>query len=185
VTSSNTTTGGAITGSGISFQHLAKVIGICKAYVTRVGEGPFPTELHGDAGEHLRTLGHEYGATTGRPRRTGWFDVELVRHSARVNGLTDLALTKIDVLSTYDEIPICIGYMYRGDRLNAFPSFGLDEVEPIYEKLPGWKEDITKADSLSKLPRNCRAYIDRICELTGVPASLISVGPGRENTIVP
>lgn len=183
VTSSNPTTGGAITGTGISFQHLKQVTGICKAYVTRVGEGPFPTELFGEEGETLRKYGREYGATTGRPRRTGWFDTELVKHSARVNGLTDIALTKLDILSEYDEIPVCTGYEINGNKAEGFPSHGLEKVKPVYEKLPGWKSDISKARTLNDLPKNCRSYIDRLTELTEVPISLISVGPGREDTI--
>jgi len=184
VTSSNPTTGGAISGSGISFHHLKRVTGICKAYVTRVGEGGFPTELHGEEGERLRSLGHEYGATTGRPRRTGWFDTELVKHAARVNGLTDIALTKLDILSDYDSIPICTGYTSKGERLEAFPSSGIESIEPVYETMPGWKQDISAARTLEALPKECRAYIDRLRELTGVAISIISVGPGREDTIV-
>ncbi|MCB1322603.1 MAG: adenylosuccinate synthetase, partial [Leptospiraceae bacterium] len=183
VTSSNTTTGGAIAGSGISFQYLKDVIGICKAYVTRVGEGPFPTEIHGEAGEHLRKLGHEFGATTGRPRRCGWFDTELIRHAARVNGLTGIALTKLDVLSGYDEIQIGVAYKRNGERLDAFPGM-LENVEVEYESMPGWKQDISAARSLSDLPAPCRAYIERLQELSGVPISFVSVGPGRDDTIV-
>ena len=184
VTSSNPTTGGALCGSGISVQYLKEVIGICKAYVTRVGEGPFPTELHGQAGEDLRKAGNEYGATTGRPRRCGWFDVELIRHAARVNGLTGLALTKIDILSSFSEIPVATHYERDGQKLDHFPSTGLDRVTPVYETLPGWKSDISSARKLSDLPANCRSYIDRIVEWTGVPVEFISVGPGRKDTIV-
>ncbi|MBX7057149.1 MAG: adenylosuccinate synthase [Leptospirales bacterium] len=185
VTSSNTTTGGAIAGSGIRFQYLKEVIGICKAYVTRVGEGPFPTELEGDDGERLRKLGGEYGATTGRPRRCGWFDVELVRHAARVNGLTGLALTKIDILSAYDEIRIGESYWRSGQQLEAFPSDGrLDNIEVRYSVMPGWKTDISRARRISDLPAACRAYIDRLQELCQVHVQFISVGPGRDDTIV-
>ncbi len=184
VTSSNTTTGGAIAGSGISFQYLKQVIGICKAYVSRVGEGPFPTELQGNEGDHLRKLGNEFGATTGRPRRCGWFDAPLVRHAARVNGLTGLALTKIDILSAYDTIQIGARYRLDGSSIDEFPSCRLEDVEVEYESMPGWKDDISGARKLSDLPRNCRAYIDRLTELTGVPVQLVSVGPGREDTIV-
>lgn len=183
VTSSNTTTGGAIAGSGISFQYLNEVTGIVKAYVSRVGEGPFPTELHGEEAEQLRKLGDEFGATTGRPRRCGWFDVELIRHAARVNGLTGLALTKLDILSHYDEIKIGVGYKLNGEKLDSFPSSGIEDVEVIYETLPGWKTDISKARKLEDLPGECRAYVDRLQEYTGVPVKLISVGPGREDTI--
>lgn len=185
VTSSNTTTGGAIAGSGISFQHLKEVTGIVKAYVSRVGEGPFPTELLGEAGEELRKLGNEFGATTGRPRRCGWFDVEVIKHAARVNGLTGLALTKLDILSHFDEIPVAVGYEIDGQRVEAIPSTGWEKIKPIYEMLPGWKTDISSATSMDQLPAKARSYIDRLAELTGVPVTLVSVGPGRENTIVP
>ncbi len=185
VTSSNPTTGGAIAGSGISFQYLNEVIGIAKAYVTRVGEGPFPTELHGDEAEELRKIGREFGATTGRPRRCGWFDVEVLRHAARVNGLTGIALTKIDILAHYDEIKIGTGYIRNGERLPAFPTDGdLEGIEVEYETMPGWKEDISKARKLEDLPKNCRQYIDRLEELIEVPMKFISVGPGRADTIV-
>ncbi len=184
VTSSNPTTGGAIAGSGISFGYLKEVIGICKAYVSRVGEGPFPTELHGKAGELLRHRGNEFGATTGRPRRCGWFDVELLRHAARVNGLTSLALTKIDVLSHYDEIQIGVAYSRNGELLDGFPATGYDDLQVKYEIMPGWRKDIRAARSMADLPKECRAYIDRLVELVGVPIQFISVGPGREDTIV-
>ena len=184
VTSSSTCTGGAISGSGISFSYLEEVIGICKAYISRVGEGPFPTELFGEEGERLRKLGKEFGATTGRPRRCGWFDVELLRHAARINGLTALALTKIDVLSSYEEVKIGVAYHRGGEKLEAFPAVGHEEIEIEYESLKGWKTDIREARKLSDLPSACRAYIDRLVELVGVPVKFISVGPGREDTIV-
>lgn len=183
VTSSNTTTGGAIAGSGISFQHLNEVYGIAKAYLTRVGEGPFPTELHGEEGEKLRQQGREYGATTGRPRRCGWFDTELIRHSARVNGLTGIALTKVDILSIYDKIPVAVAYKRDGQTLPGFPTLGLERVEPVYEYLPGWNTDISGARSWDDLPPNCQSYIRKLEELTGVPIRLVSVGPNREQTI--
>lgn len=184
VTSSNTTTGGAIAGSGISFQYLKEVIGICKAYVSRVGEGPFPTELLGEPGERMRKLGNEFGATTGRPRRCGWFDAPLIRHAARVNGLTGLALTKIDILSAYSELKLATHYNIDGQQTEDFPSARWEEATPIYESLPGWEADITKCRSLTELPKNCRRYIDRVAEITGVPVQLVSVGPGRGATIV-
>lgn len=184
VTSSNTTTGGAIAGSGIDFRYLKRVTGISKAYVSRVGEGPFPTELTGEAGDHLRKLGNEFGATTGRPRRCGWFDTELVRHAARVNGLTEIALTKIDILSSYETIKIGTGYKRGGEKLPAFPTDGnLDNIEVIYEEMPGWKKPIGQVLKYADLPAECRAYIARLEELTGVPIKIVSVGPGRENTI--
>lgn len=184
VTSSNPTTGGALSGSGISFQHLQDVHGISKAYATRVGEGPFPTELSGEEAERLRTLGHEVGATTGRPRRCGWFDVEMIRHAARVNGLTSLVLTKIDILSEYKEIPIAIGYEKDGQKLDCFPSYGLERVKPIYEKLPGWQEDIRGITDWHKLPEKCRQYIEFLEEKIGIPIQIISTGPDRQETII-
>ncbi|MCB1173325.1 MAG: adenylosuccinate synthase [Leptospiraceae bacterium] len=184
VTSSNPTTGGAISGSGIRFQYLKEVIGICKAYVTRVGEGPFPTELLDESGEKLRQAGNEFGATTGRPRRCGWFDAEVLRHAARVNGLTSLALTKIDILSEFAEIKIATGYTRNSTPLEHMPSSGLEKVDVTWETMPGWQTDISKARKMSDLPDNCRRYIDRLVELAGVPVQFISVGPGREDTIV-
>lgn len=183
VTSSTTTTGGALSGSGISWQYLKYVYGISKAYVTRVGEGPFPTELHGEDAERLRQAGHEFGATTGRPRRCGWFDTELIRHSVRVNGLTGLVLTKIDILSDYSEIPVAVGYKRDGEKLNGFPTLGLERVEPIYENLPGWQSDISGARKFTDLPKNCQDYIHRLEELSGVPIRFLSVGPNRDQTI--
>ncbi|MBL8021868.1 MAG: adenylosuccinate synthase [Leptospirales bacterium] len=184
VTSSNTTTGGAIAGSGIDFRYLKTVTGISKAYVSRVGEGPFPTELFGADGDKLRELGHEYGATTGRPRRCGWFDVELVRHAARVNGLTEIALTKIDVLSPYDTLKIGVGYKRDGVKLPAFPSDGdLDGITVEYEEMPGWKSEIGHVLKYADLPKACCNYIKRLEELCGVPIKIVSVGPGREHTI--
>ncbi len=185
VTSSNTTTGGALMGSGISFNYLEEVIGICKAYVTRVGEGPFPTELHGDEGERLRKLGNEYGSTTGRPRRCGWFDAPLLKHAAMVNGLTSIALTKIDVLSEYEEIKLGVSYEFNGNSLETFPAnLDDDRIKVKYETLPGWQSDITKVRKLTDLPKNCRFYIQRLEELIGVPIKFISVGPERSDTIL-
>ena len=184
VTSSNTTTGGAISGSGVSFQHIKEVVGICKAYVTRVGEGPFPTELFGEEGEKLRKVGNEFGATTGRPRRCGYFDVELLRHSARINGLTSIALTKIDVLSNYSELKIGVFYKKNGKKLEGFLSASdNDKIEVEYETLPGWKKDIRSARKMEDLPKECRQYIDRLAELIEVPIKFVSVGPDREDTI--
>ena len=184
VTSSNPSTGGAICGTGISFQYLKNVIGITKAYSTRVGEGPYPTEIFGEEAEELRKLGYEFGATTGRPRRCGWFDVELIKHSARVNGLSSLALTKLDILSHYDKIPVAVGYEKNGKRLDYFPFCNLEEVNPIYEELDGWKEDISGIQKLEKLPLNCQKYIQKISEWTNLKISLISTGPDRKDTIL-
>lgn len=183
VTSSNPTTGGALIGSGISFQNLQEVIGITKAYVTRVGEGPFPTEIEGEDADKLRELGREYGSTTGRPRRVGWFDVEVVRHSVRVNGLTSIALTKLDVLDTYDKIKVAVGYEQSGKRISYFPTYNLSKVTPIYEEFEGWQEDITQARNFHDLPKKAKRFIQSIEKFIGVPVRWVSVGPGRENTI--
>jgi len=179
VTSSNTVAGAACAGSGVGPTLIDEVVGIVKAYTTRVGAGPFPTEAHGAVGERLRTVGAEFGATTGRPRRCGWFDAALVRHAARVNGLTRLALTKLDVLSGLDSIPVCVGY----EGTEAFPG-SLEGVTPIYEDLPGWADDLRECRSVDTLPRNCRAYVHRLEELIGLPIDLVSVGPGRHETIL-
>jgi len=183
VTSSNTTTGGALTGTGIAYHYIENVYGICKAYVTRVGEGPFPTELKGEKGEELRKLGKEYGSTTGRPRRCGWFDVELVKHAGRINGLTGLVLTKLDVLSHFDTIPVAIGYEFENKKMDYFPSYGLDSCKPIYEYLPGWKSDISHIKSYSELPKNCKNYIEKLQEWIQIPIKYISLGPNRSQTL--
>jgi len=181
VTSSNTTAGGACTGSGLPPAKITSVLGITKAYTTRVGEGPFPTELQGEEQAKLREKGREYGATTGRPRRCGWFDAVLVRYAATVNGCTALALTKLDVLSGYPEVKICIAYRWRGETLTTFPaeSFILEEVEPIYETLPGWDEPLSECRSWEKLPANAQRFVMRLQELVGVPIATVSVGPER------
>ncbi|MDH4201207.1 MAG: adenylosuccinate synthase [Spirochaetia bacterium] len=184
VTSSNPTTGGAITGSGINFQYIENVIGITKAYVTRVGEGAFPTELFGDEAEHLRKIGNEYGATTGRPRRVGWFDVEVIRHAARVNGLHSIAMTKLDVLDSYDTIKVAVGYELSGKRISYFPSSDYENIKVLYEEFPGWKEPVHECKNFGDLPKNARRYIQAIEKFCGVPIRLISVGPSRESTIL-
>jgi adenylosuccinate synthase len=184
VTSSNPSVGGAISGSGINFRYLDKVYGIAKAYTTRVGEGPFPTELLGEDGEKLRQLGGEFGATTGRPRRCGWFDVELLKHAVRVNGMSDLVLTKIDILSNYAKIPVAVGYELNGNRLDYFPMNCLDSVTPIYEELPGWNVSIQGIGNFSDLPQKCKEYISFLEENIGVPISIISTGPDRKDTII-
>lgn len=182
VTSSNTVAGAACAGSGIGPTHIDEVVGITKAYTTRVGSGPFPTELTGALGERLRSVGHEFGATTGRPRRCGWFDARLVRHAVYVNGVTRIALTKLDVLSGLETLKICTGYQ----GISGVPADAtrLARVVPIYEEVPGWDEDITRCRSYGELPASCRAYIERIEALVGVPAGLISVGPDREETLI-
>lgn len=185
VTSSSTCAGGACTGSGVSPREINEIIGISKAYITRVGSGPFPTELLDDDGELLRTTGGEFGATTGRPRRCGWFDAMVIRYAARVNGLTGIALTKLDVLSAFDTIKICTGYKYNGAMLETLPSalHIFEKCEPVYEEFKGWKSDITKAKSFEELPDAAQRYVKRLEELAAVPIVLVSVGPRRDQTI--
>jgi adenylosuccinate synthase len=186
VTSSNTVAGNACCGSGIGPTQIHSVIGMVKAYTTRVGAGPFPTELHDAVGDRIQEKGAEFGATTGRRRRCGWLDTVVVRNSARINSLTGLAITKLDVLSGLETLRICTAYQHGQDKLPEFPAAleVLDQCEPIYEDLPGWTEDITGAQTLDDLPTNARAYLKRIEELTETPIQIISVGPGREATMV-
>ncbi len=186
VTSSSATAGGACTGSGIPPTRLDRVIGIVKAYTTRVGEGPFPTELDDDAGEHLRKVGQEYGTTTGRPRRCGWYDAVIARYAARVNGVTDFVLTKLDVLTGLERVPICVAYDVDGTRHDEMPVNQSDfhHAVPIYDYLPGWWEDITEARTVEELPANARAYVERVEQLSGARISAIGVGPARDATIV-
>lgn len=186
VTSSNTVAGNAAAGSGIGPHRLHRIIGITKAYVTRVGAGPFPTELFDATGEDLRAKGHEFGATTGRPRRTGWQDMVVLRESVRLNSLTDIALTKLDVLSGLDEIKICTAYEAHGQRYTTIPptSAGLEGVTPLYESMPGWTEDITQCTTWESLPTAARNYVCRLEELAGIPVSMVSVAPERDATII-
>ena len=186
VTSSTTTAGGAATGVGIGPTVIDSVLGVVKAYTTRVGSGPLPTELDEEMGQRLRELGGEYGATTGRPRRCGWFDAVVVRYSARVNGLTGLAVTKLDVLDTFEEIKIGTGYDIEGQRFTSVFPYDLstlDGATPQYETLPGWKADTTTARSIADLPKNARAYLDRLQELCEVPIAFVSVGTRRDQII--
>ncbi|MDA8429199.1 MAG: adenylosuccinate synthase [Geobacteraceae bacterium] len=185
VTSSSTCSGGACTGSGVSPRDIHEIVGIGKAYVTRVGSGPFPTELLDATGEQLRQTGGEFGATTGRPRRCGWFDAMVIRYSVRVNGLTGIALTKLDVLSDFDTIKVCTGYTYQGKALETLPAALeiFESCQPVYEDLPGWKSDITAAKSFEELPENARSYVRRLEELAGCPIVMVSVGPRRDQTI--
>ena len=185
VTSSNPTAGGASTGSGIGPTKITRVIGILKAYTTRVGSGPFPTELFDEDGEKLRKIGGEVGVTTGRNRRCGWFDAPIARYAVRVNGLTDIFLTKLDVLTGWEKIPVCVAYEIDGVRVEELPASQTDfhHARPIYEYLPGWKEDISKARSLSELPKNAQTYVKFLEEISGAPMSAIGVGPGRDETI--
>ena len=186
VTSSNPTAGGAATGSGIGPTKISKVIGIVKAYTTRVGSGPFPTELFDEDGERLRTIGGEFGTTTGRSRRCGWYDSLIARYAVRINGLTDLFLTKLDVLTGWERIPVCVAYEIDGKRVDELPSSQTDfhHAKPIYEFLPGWSEDISGAKTLKDLPANARAYVQYLESISGAPISAIGVGPGRDQTIV-
>jgi adenylosuccinate synthase len=185
VTSSNTTAGGAAVGAGIGPTDIDGVLGVVKAYTTRVGNGPLPTEAHGDLHAQLRDLGGEFGATTGRPRRCGWFDATVVRYAVRVNGLTGLAVTKLDVLDTFGEIPVCVGYRLDGNECVELPSDveALDRVEPVYEALPGWQRTTATARRLADLPPAARAYLDRIEDLAGQPIRFVSVGTRRDQII--
>jgi len=185
VTSSNPTAGGASTGSGIGPTKISRVIGIVKAYTTRVGSGPFPTELFDEDGEKLRSIGGEVGVTTGRARRCGWYDAPIARYAVRINGLTDFFLTKLDVLTGWEKIPVCVAYEIDGRRVDELPASQSDfhHAKPIYEFLPGWSEDISKARKLSDLPINAQGYIEFLEEISGAPISAIGVGPGRDETI--
>ena len=185
VTSSNSSAGGACTGSGLSPMKVDNVMGVMKAYTTRVGGGPFPTELLGQTGEDLRAAGHEYGATTGRPRRCGWLDLVAMKFSVVINGINSIALTKLDVLSGMEKIKVCTGYKYNGQVLDQFPPEikTLEECEPIYIEMDGWDEDITGVRSYDDLPVNARKYVQYISDFLGVKYSLISLGTDREQTI--
>ncbi len=188
VTSSSCTAGGAVTGSGVGPKAIDKVLGIIKAYITRVGSGPFPTELALDdeAGGILSHIGGEVGVTTGRARRCGWYDAVIARYAVEVNGLTDLCVTKLDVLSALDTIKVCVAYEWQGERYTTLPSVQsiVHHPEPVYEELPGWKTDITHCRAFEELPDEARAYIERLEELAEVSVSMIAVGPDREQTIM-
>ena len=186
VTSSNPTAGGASTGSGVGPTKITRVIGILKAYTTRVGSGPFPTELFDEDGEALRKIGGEVGVTTGRNRRCGWFDAPIARYAVRVNGLTDFFLTKLDVLTGWEKIPVCVAYEIDGVRVEELPASQSDfhHAKPIYEYLPGWKENISKAKSVADLPKNAQEYVKFLEKVSSAQISAIGVGPGRDETIV-
>ncbi len=186
VTSSNCVAGAAFAGGGLAPGSLEAVLGVSKAYATRVGAGPFPTEIKGGLARLLRREGEEFGSATGRPRRVGWFDAPLARYAARLNGLWALALTKLDVLTGIDPLRICVAYELKGARLSGLPSPGiaLEKVRPLYEELPGWSEKIGEARRLEVLPANARRYVERIAELSGVSLAFVSVGPQPEQTIV-
>ncbi|MEH7546773.1 adenylosuccinate synthase [Neobacillus vireti] len=186
VTSSNPVAGGVTIGSGVGPSKITHVVGVCKAYTSRVGDGPFPTELNNEIGNRIREVGREYGTTTGRPRRVGWFDSVVVRHARRVSGLTDLSLNSIDVLTGIETLKICTAYRYKNEVITEYPANLriLSQCEPIYEELPGWTEDITGVKSLDELPLNARHYVERVTQLTGVPLTTFSVGPDRTQTNV-
>lgn len=186
VTSSNPVAGGVTIGSGVGPNKINKVVGVIKAYTSRVGDGPFPTELHDATGDFIREAGHEYGTVTKRPRRIGWLDTVVLRHSKRVSGLTNLCLNCVDVLTGLDEIKICVAYELNGERIYHYPASlkQLQACKPVYETLPGWKEDITGCKTLEELPENARNYIHRIQDLVGVKISTFSVGPDRDQTNV-
>lgn len=184
VTSSNPTAGGVCIGSGVGPSKIQQVIGVAKAYTTRVGDGPFPTELNNEIGDLIREKGHEYGTVTGRPRRVGWFDTVVVRHARRVSGITGLSLNSLDVLSGLETVKICTGYELRGEVIEHYPASLklISECKAIYEELPGWSEDISNAKTLDDLPANTRRYVERVSELTGIPIAIFSVGRNREQT---
>ncbi|MDR1135163.1 MAG: adenylosuccinate synthase [Clostridiales Family XIII bacterium] len=186
VTSSHPVSGGFTTGAGVGAGLIRDVVGITKAYTTRVGKGPFVTELLNETGDRIREIGHEYGATTGRPRRCGWFDGLVVRYSARISGITGLALTLLDVLSGFDDLYLCESYDYHGERIDHFPA-SLDvvsECAPVFRKLPGWRTDISGCAVYEDLPANAKAYVNAVEEITGVPVKIVSVGPDRKQTII-
>ncbi len=184
VTSSNPTAGGVCIGSGVGPSKIQQVIGVAKAYTTRVGDGPFPTELHDAIGDQIRETGHEYGTVTGRPRRVGWFDTVVVRHARRVSGITGLSLNSLDVMTGLETVKICTGYKFRGEVIEHYPASlkMLAECEAVYEELPGWSEDISGVKTLADLPENTRRYVERVSELTGIPIAIFSVGRNREQT---
>ncbi|MDT8903278.1 adenylosuccinate synthase [Anaeroselena agilis] len=186
VTSSHPIAGGACIGAGIGPTKISKVIGVVKAYTTRVGEGPFPTELNDATGDLIRNRGREFGTVTGRPRRCGWLDAAVVRYAAQVSGLDYLAVTRLDILDGLETLKICSGYKYKGQLIGEFPASlkVLSEVEPVYEELPGWTESITGVRAYADLPANARRYIERLSEIVGVPLGIVSVGPARDQTIV-
>ena len=186
VTSSNPTAGGACVGSGVGPRRMQNIIGVVKAYTTRVGAGPFPAEQVNEVGEYLRRTGHEFGTVTGRCRRCGWFDSTVVRYAAMLNSLDYLAITRLDILDGFDNISLCKGYIYKGKELQEYPESldVLQNVEPVYEELPGWKSDISGCRIYEELPENARYYVERISQLVGVPLGIVSVGPDRAQTIV-
>lgn len=185
VTSSNSSTAGVWAGSGVPARHLSRVVGVIKAYTTRVGAGPFPTELNDEIGERIRRTGKEYGTVTGRPRRCGWFDAVAARYSARLNGADQLAVMLLDVLSGFDQVAVCVAYELDGQRITHFPADAgqLGRCRPVYEWLPGWQEDLSSCRQFSDLPRAARLYLDRLGQLLRLPVRIVSIGPDREQTL--
>lgn len=185
-TSSNPTAGGACTGSGVGPRRMENIVGVVKAYTTRVGAGPFPAEQNNEIGEYLRNTGHEFGTVTGRPRRCGWLDTAVVKYAAMLNSLDYLAITRLDILDDLDTIKICTGYRHNGQLLPEYPASleVLEQVEPVYEEMPGWKTDISACKTYDELPEAARKYVERISELVGVPLGIVSVGPNRSQTII-
>jgi adenylosuccinate synthase len=186
VTSSNATAGGACTGSGIGPARIDRVMAVVKAYTTRVGSGPFPTELSDADGEKLRAIGAEFGVTTGRPRRCGWYDAVIARYAARVNGVTDFVLTKLDVLSEFDSIPVCVGYrLPDGSVIDEMPMTQTDfhHAQPVYEEFAGWREDISNCRDFDDLPKNAQKYVEALQDMSGAPFSVVGVGPARDQTL--
>jgi adenylosuccinate synthase len=185
VTSSNPCAGGACTGSGIGPRDVSRVIGIAKAYVTRVGSGPFPTELDDDHGALMVDRGHEFGTNTGRRRRAGWFDAVMLRHAVHLNSMSEIALTKLDVLDAFETLKVCVAYEADGVRYEHVPYHQsvLHQIEPVYEELPGWGTDLSRVTSLAQLPHEARDYVDFLSAQAGVPVSLVGVGPGREQFV--
>ena len=185
-TSSNPTAGGACTGSGVGPRRMENIVGVVKAYTTRVGAGPFPAGQNNEVGEYLRNTGHEFGTVTGRPRRCGWLDTAVVKYAAMLNSLDYLAITRLDILDDLDTIKICTGYRYNGQLLPEYPASleVLEQVEPVYEDMPGWKTDISACKTYDELPEAARKYVERISELVGVPLGIVSVGPNRSQTII-
>ncbi len=185
VTSSNATAGGAATGSGVAPHRMDRVVGVIKAYTTRVGEGPFPTELFDEDGETMRRIGSEFGATTGRPRRCGWFDAVVGRYAARVNGADYWAMTKLDVLDEFETLKICVAYEYNGKRYDNMPASTrvLENCTPVYEEMPGWVSPTSEITNYDDLPQKAKDYVERLCELTGVKLGILSVGPKRASTL--
>ena len=186
VTSSSATAGGASTGSGVGPNRLDRIVGIVKAYTTRVGSGPFPTELFDESGDFLRSRGFEFGTTTGRPRRVGWYDAPITRYATRINGITDLVLTKLDILTGLEQIPVCVAYEVDGERYEEVPVNQTDfhHATPVYEYFPGWSEDISTVRRFEDLPDNAQHYVRALEAMSGTRISVIGVGPGRDAVVV-